>query len=111
MALGISDSCNSIRVSACISTCCFDGCAARTFLHSIVEAPNEKQTDTQRQRADKQRDENGRDNSELYRRSALLVAVHGFEKISHNHPNLIIAVVLIGVEKVLVTLSPGNNGA
>ncbi len=111
MALGISESCGSIRFSGCISTCCFDGCAARTFLRSIVQAPNEKQTDTQRDRADKQRDKNRRNNCKLYRRSTLLVAAHGFEKISHNHPNLIIAVVLIGVEKVLVTLSPGNNGA
>jgi len=44
----------------------------------------------------------------FYRRCTLLVATHRFEKMSHNHPNLIIAVVLIGVAKVLVTLSPGK---
>ena len=106
MALGISDSRRRIRAYRG-----FHGSAARTFFHGIVQAPDEKETNTQRDRADKQRDKNRRNNCEFYRRCTLLVAAHGFEKISHNHPNLIIAVVLIGVEKVLVTLSPGNIGA
>lgn len=89
----------------------FDGCTARAFFHGIVQASNEKESNTQRHRADKQRDKHRRDNCEFYRRGTPLVNAHGFQKASHNHPNLIIAVLLIGVEKVLVTLSPGNSGA
>ena len=106
MALGISNSCRRIRAYRG-----FHGSAARAFFHGIVQAPDEKETNTHRDRADKQRDKNRRNDCEFYRRCTLLVEAHGFEKIPHNHPNLIIAVVLIGVEKVLVTLSPGNNGA
>ena len=110
MVLSIGYGRGCIRASVDL-TCSFDGSAARAFLHGKVKAPDEKKTNTQRDRADKQRDKNRRNNCEFYRRCTLLVEAYGFEKISHDHPNLIIADVLIGVEKVLVTLSPGNNGA
>src|SRR5437879_1729943 len=102
MVLRISDGCRPIRAYRG-----FDGTAARALFHGIVQAPDEKETDTQRDRADKHRDKHRRNNCEFYRRGALLVAAHRFQKISSHHPNLIIAVLLIGVEKVPVTLSPG----
>ena len=104
--LGISDSCRCIRANRG-----FDGSAARAVFHGEVKAPNQKQGNTQCQRADNQRDENGRDEGELDRRGSLLVAAQRFQKIAHGQPNLIKAVRLIGVAKVLATLRPGNIGA
>ena len=68
MVLRISDGCRCIRAYRG-----FDGSAACAFFHGIVHAPDEKESNTQRQRADKEGDENGRDNSELYRRGSLIV--------------------------------------
>ena len=68
MALGISDSCRRIRAYGG-----FDGSAARAFLHGIVQTPNEKESNAQRDRANKQSDKNRRDNTELYRRGSLIV--------------------------------------
>jgi hypothetical protein len=39
-----------------------------------VKTPNEKEGNAQSHRADEQRDQDGRDNSELYRRGPLLIA-------------------------------------
>ena len=40
----------------------------------------------------------------------ILVLAHGLKGISHDQPNLNMAVRLMGVGKVLATLRPGNNG-
>ena len=106
MVLRISDGCRPIRAYRG-----FDGTAARALFHGIVQAPDEKERDTQRDRAEKHRDKHRRHNCEFHRRGAPLVAAHRFQKISHHHPNLMIAVLVIGVEKVLLMLSPGNKGA
>jgi len=87
-----------------------DGSAARAFFHGKVQAPNEKKSHTQCQRAYEQGDENGRDNCEFYRRGALIVETQRFQMTAHDQPNLIIAVRVIGVGKVLLILRPGNNG-
>jgi len=87
-----------------------DGSAARAFFHGKVQAPNEKKSHTQCQRAYEQGDENGRDNCEFYRRGALFVETQRFQMTAHDQPNLIIAVRVIGVGKVLLILRPGNNG-
>ena len=88
-----------------------DGSAARAVFHGKMKAPNKKESHTQCQRAHEQGDENGRHNCELHRRGALLVETQRFQMTSHDQPNLMIAVRLIGVGKVPVTLRPGNNGA
>ena len=106
MVLRISDGCRCIRAYRG-----FNGSTARPFLHGIVQASDEKESNTQCQRADKEGDENGRDNSELYRRGSLIVDAYRFQVTAHDQPNLTRAVLLIGVAKVLVTLRPGNNGA
>jgi len=72
MVLRVGLDCGSIRHSVDL-TCGFDGSAARAFFRGIVQASDEKESNTQRHRADKEGDENGRDNSELYRRGSLIV--------------------------------------
>ena len=106
MVLRISDGCRPIRAYRG-----FDGTAARALFHGIVQAPDEKERDTQRDRADKHRDKHRRNDCELHRRGALLVETQQFQLTAHDQPNLIIAVLVIGVAKVPVTVMPGNNGA
>ena len=88
----------------------FDGSAARAFLHRIVQAPNEEESNAQRERADSHGDKHRRNNCEFHRRGALLVEAQGFQTISHVQPNLMSDVPLIGVGKVPLTLTPGNSG-
>jgi len=68
MVLCVGDGCRCIRAYRG-----FDGSAPRGVLHGKVQASNEKKTDAQRERADKQGDENRRNNSEFYRRRTLVV--------------------------------------
>ena len=67
--LGISDGCRGIRTNRG-----FDGSAARAIFDRKVKAPNEKEGNAQSHRADEQRDQDRRDNSELYRRGPSLIA-------------------------------------
>jgi len=105
VALRIGNGCRRIRAYVR-----FDGSAARAFLHGEVQAPNEKESDAQRKRADSQRDKHRRNNCKFHRRGALLVETQGFQTISHVQPNLMSDVLLIGVGKVLLILMPGNIG-
>src|SRR3984893_6668411 len=77
VVLSVGYGCGCISASVDL-TCCFDGGAARPLLHGIVKASNEKETDTQRDRADKQGDKYGRNNRKFYRCGAPLVEPQDF---------------------------------
>ncbi len=105
MALRISNGCRRVRANVR-----FDGSAARAFLHGKVQAPDEKESNAQCERADSQGDKHRRNNCEFHGRGALLVQAQRFQTISHGQPNLMSDVRLIGVGKVLLILMPGNIG-
>ena len=67
--MGISDRRGAIRAYRG-----FDGSAARTVFDGKVKAANEKETNAEHHRADKQRDKHGSDDRKFNRRGALLVA-------------------------------------
>jgi hypothetical protein len=86
------------------------GRAAGAIFDGELQASNKEETDAQGKRTNEHGDEDGRDDRELNRRSPSLIDAKRPQMMAHDQPNLIMAVLLIGVAKVLATLRPGNSG-
>ena len=74
-----------------------------------MKAPDEKERKAQSDRAEDQQQKHRRDDGEFHRCRAFLALAYGLEMITHGQPNLIMANLVMGVGKMLATLSPGNS--
>ena len=84
--------------------------AARAILHRKMHAPDKKESKTKPDHAKNQKNEHRRDDGEFHRGGALLVSMQRSEEISHDQPNLMMAVRVMGLGKAAATLRRAKSG-